>query len=215
MRYTSRGRSLQLFALAGPLAHIWILGGSVAFGALRAGYDASHAISELGAQGSQNAAVWNVVGFGGAAVLYALYAVALVAAFGRGWLYRLTLVQVVAIAGGGVFSCDPGCPPAMTSWQGSVHTVVGLTYFAVTCVLPLVAWRVFRTRGEWRSLGPISLVAGIVLVGLFLVGPFLFGAELVGFWQRMTLVLVGAWTAVVALRLSRLQRDNVPIPVPV
>lgn len=214
MLFTSRGRSVPFFALAGLLAIIWILAGSVVFGALRAGYDASHAISELGAQGSQNAAVWNVVGFGGTAVLYALYAVAIAAEFGRGWLYRLTLVQVVAIAGGGLFSCDPGCPPAMTSWQGWGHTVAGLSYFAVTCVLPLVAWRVFRSRGEWGSLAPISLVAGIVLVGLFLVGPFLFGAELVGFWQRITLVLVGAWTAVVALRWSRLQRDNVPTVVP-
>ena len=214
MLFTSRGRSVPFFALAGLLAIIWILAGSVVFGALRAGYDASHAISELGAQGSGNAAVWNVVGFGGTAVLYALYAVAIAAEFGRGWLYRLTLAQVVAIAGSGLFSCDPGCPPAMTSWQGWGHTVAGLSYFAVTCVLPLVAWRVFRSRGEWRSLAPISLVAGIVLVGLFLVGPFLFGAELVGFWQRITLVMVGGWTAVVALRLSRLQRDNVPTPVP-
>jgi hypothetical protein len=210
----SRGHSLQLFALAGALALVWILAGSVVFGALRAGYDASHAISELGAQGSPNAAVWNVVGFGGTAVLYALYSVAIAAEFGRGWLYRLTLVQVAAIAGSGLFGCDPGCPAAMTSWQGWGHTVAGLTYFAVTCVLPLVAWRGFRSRGAWRSLAPISLVAGIVLVGLFLVGPFLFGPELVGIWQRTTLVLVAAWTVVVGLRLSWLQRDDVPAVVP-
>ena len=102
----------------------------------------------------------------------------------------------------------------MTSWQGWGHTVAGLTYFAVTCVLPLVAWRAFR-GSEWRWLAPISLVAGIVLVGLFLVGPFVFGRELVGVWQRTTLVLVGAWAAVVALRLSRLQRESVPAAVPV
>lgn len=214
MRYNPRGRSLQLFALAGPLALIWILGGSVAFGALRSGYDASHAISELGAQGSANAAVWNVVGFGGTALLYGLYSIAIAAEFGRGWLYRLALVQVVAIAASGLFSCDPRCPPAMTSWQGWAHTVAGLAYFGVSCVLPLVAWRVFRSRDEWRSLAPISLVAGIVLVGLFLAGPFAFGPELVGFWQRTTLVLVAAWTAVVALRLFRLHREHVPTVVP-
>lgn len=207
MQFTSRGRSVPAFALAGPLAIVWILAGSVVFGAVRAAYDASQAISELGAQGSQNAVVWNVVGFGGTAVLYALYSVAIAAQFGRGWLYRLTLVQVAAIAGGGLFSCDPGCPAAMTSWQGWVHTVAGLTYFGITCVLPLVAWRVFRSRGEWRSLAPISLVAGVVLVGLFLAGPFVFGPELVGIWQRTTLVLVGAWTAVVALRLWVLLPD--------
>jgi hypothetical protein len=207
MQFTSLGRSVPAFALAGPLAIVWVLAGSVVFGALRAGYDASHAISELGAQGSQNAVLWNVVGFGGTAVLYALYSAAIAAEFGPGWLYRLTLVQVVAIAASGLFGCDPGCPPAMTSWQGWAHTVVGLSYFAVTCVLPLVAWRVFRGNGEWRSLAPISLVAGIVLVGLFLAGPFAFGPELVGIWQRTTLVLVGAWTALISLRLWRLLPD--------
>jgi hypothetical protein len=214
MRFSSRGRSVPVFALAGPLAVIWPLAGSVLFGALRAGYEASHAISELGAQGSQNAAVWNVVGFGATAVLYALYSVAIAAEFGKRWLYRLTLVQVVAIACGGLFSCDPGCPAVMTSWQGWAHSLAGLTYFGITCVLPLFAWRVFRGRGEWRSLAPISFVAGIVLVGLFLVGPFVFGPELVGIWQRTTLVLVGAWTAVVALRLLRLHRENVPTVLP-
>lgn len=214
MQFISRGPSVPLFAAAGTLAVIWPLAGSVVFGALRAGYDASHAISELGAQGSQNAAVWNVVGFGGTGVLYALYSVAIAAEFGHRWLYRLTLVQVVAIVGGGLFSCDPGCPAVMTSWQGWAHSVAGLTYFAVTCVLPLVAWRVFRGRGAWRSLAPISLVAGIVLVGLFLVGPFLFGPERVGIWQRTTLVLVAAWTVVVGLRLSWLHRANVPAVIP-
>src|SRR6266581_1209625 len=121
MQFTSRGRSVPLFALAGPLALIWILVGSVVFGALRAGYDASHAISELGAQGSQYAAVWNVVGFGGAAVFYALYSVAIAAEFGHRWLYRLTLVQGVAIVGSGLFNCDPGCPALMTTSQGWAH----------------------------------------------------------------------------------------------
>jgi hypothetical protein len=202
MGYASRGTSLQLFALAGPLALIWILAGSVVVGALRAGYDASHAISELGAQGTANAAIWNMVGFGGTAVLYGLYSIAIATEFGKGWLYRLTLVQVVAITGSGLFSCDPGCPPAMTSWQGWGHTVAGFTYFAITCVLPLVAWRTFRRRIEWSSTGRVSLAAGLLLVALFLVGP-LFGADKVGVWQRTTLLLVGAWTAVVAVRLWR------------
>lgn len=214
MLFTSRGRSVPLFALAGPLALIWILAGSVVFGAPRAGYDAGHAISELGAQGSANAVVWNVVGFGGTAVLYGLYSVAIAAEFGHRLLYRLTLLQVLAIAGSGLFSCDPGCPVVMTTWQGWAHTVAGLTYFAITCVLPLVAWRAFRQKIEWRSIAPVSLAAGLLLVGLFVVGPVLFGADRVGIWQRTTLVLVAAWTAVVALRLLRLQREDVPTAVP-
>ncbi len=204
-RAVERGsQSPRIFGLAGALQPVWVLGGAVGFGALRAGYDASHAISELGQQGSAYAVIWNVVGFGGSALLYVLSAAAIGAALGRGWLFRLTAVQAATIAASGTFSCDPGCPPVMSSWQGWAHTVFGLTAFAVTCVIPLVAWRTFRRRVEWRSLAPISLAVGVVLVGLFLVGPFLFGPERVGFWQRITLVIAGAWAAVVALRLWRL-----------
>ena len=197
-------RRSALLALAGAVEPVLVLGGSVLFGSWRSGYEVGHAISELGQQGSTNAVAWNVVGFGGAALLYALFAVAIGAGLGRGWLFRVSAVQAVAIAAGGTFSCDPGCPPVMSSWQGWAHTVSGLTYFALTCIVPLVGWRTFRRRTEWRSLAPVSLAAGVVLVGLFLAGPILFGGpELVGYWQRLTLVIAGGWSVAVALRLFR------------
>jgi hypothetical protein len=200
MLFSSRPPS-PLLALAGALAPIWILSGTVVFGALRAGHDASHAISELGEQGSTNAVAWNIIGFGGTALLYAVYSVAIAAVFGRGWLFRLTILQALGAAGSGLFSCDPGCPPVMFTWQGWVHTVTGLTYFAATCVLPVVAWRAFRHSDDLRPFAQASLACGGLLVGLFLVGPFLFGPERVGIWQRATIVLSGTWAAAVALRL--------------
>lgn len=93
----------------------------------------------------------------------------------------------------------------MSSWQGWAHSVVGLMYCAVTCVAPIVAWRAFRQRTEWRSLGLISLAAGVVLPGSFFSGPLLFGPELVGLWERLTLAIAGAWATMVALRLWRLR----------
>ena len=202
----SNARRSSLLALAGAVQPIWFLGGSLLFGSWRSGYDLSHAISELGQQGSSNAVTWNVLGFGGSALLYALFAAAISASLDRGWLFRLTALQAVSIAAGGTFGCDPGCPPMMASWQGWAHTVAGLTYFAVTCIVPIVAWRTFRRRTGWRSLAPASLVAGVVLVGLFVAGPF-FGAHLVGIWQRLTLLVAGAWAAAVALRLHRSLRS--------
>ena len=204
---TSSARRSPLLALAGAVQPIWFLGGSQLFGSWRSGYDVSHAISELGQQGSTNAAAWNVLGFGGSALLYALFAGAISAALDRGWLFRLTALQAVSIAASGLFGCDPGCPPMMSSWQGWAHTVAGLLYFAVTCIVPVVAWRTFRRRAGWRSLAPVSLVAGVVLVGLFLAGPFLFGPELVGIWQRLTLIVAGAWATAAALRLHRSLRS--------
>ena len=197
-------RPSPFLALAGALAPIWILSGAVVFGALRSDYDASHAISELGQQGSTNAVVWNIIGFGGTALLYALYSVAMAAVLGRGWLFRLTVLQALGAAGSGLFSCDPGCPPVMVTWQGWVHTTTGLTYFAATCVLPVLAWDTFRRRADFRPLAQVSLVAGVVLIALFLAGPFVFEPERIGIWQRVTTVLSGAWAAAVALRLGTL-----------
>jgi uncharacterized membrane protein len=195
-------------ALAGVLEPIWFLGLSVVFGGMRPGYELGHAISELGQQGSAYAVVWNVAGFGGAALLYLLYALALGAALGRGWLFRLTAFQALTMAASGTFGCDPGCPPVMSSWQGWAHTVAGLAVFVVTCIIPLVAWRTFLPRAAWRSLALVSLVVGVVLVGLFIAGPIFFGTtDRVGFWQRLTLVTAGAWQAAVALRVWRLTRD--------
>ena len=191
------------FALAGVLEPVWFLGGSIVFGGLRPGYDMGHAISELGQQGSAYAVVWNVAGFGGAALLWLLYAFALGAALGRGWLFRLTAFQALTMAASGTFGCDPGCPLVMSSWQGWTHTAVGLSVFAVTCVIPLVASRTFRPRAEWRSLASVSLIVGVVLVGLFIAGPIVFRADQVGYWQRLTLLIAGAWQAAAALRLWR------------
>jgi hypothetical protein len=203
---TSNARPSSLLALAGAVQPIWLLGGSLLFGSWRAGYDVSHAISELGQQGSSNAVVWNALGFGGSALFYTLFAGAISAALGRGWLFRLTTLQAIFIAASGTFGCDPGCPPMMSSWQGWAHTVAGLLYFAVTCTVPVVAWRTFRRRAEWRSLAPASLVAGVILGGLFFAGPLLFGPEQVGIWQRLTLLVAGAWATAVALRAHRTLR---------
>ena len=184
---------------------MWLLGGSVVFGLLRPGYGLTHAISELGQQGSDNAVAWNVVGFGGVALLYMIYSVPIGAAFGRSWFYWMTIIQALGTAASGLFSCDPGCPPVMVTWQGWGHTVAGLTYFATLTLIPFAAWRTFRSRSNWRGLSRFSMVIGGVLVGLFLVGP-LFGAELVGLWQRTTLLVAGTWQVIVALRLYKALR---------
>lgn len=194
----------RLFALAGALQPVWLLAGAAVVGTLRAGYDATHAISELGEQGSQHAVVWNLAGFGVAALLCGLFALAIRDAVGGGWLFRVLALQAGFLGASGVFGCDPGCPPLMTSWQGWAHTVVGLAYFALTWIAPLAAWRTLRSRHEWRSLARVSLAAGVILIGLFFTGPLLFGPALVGVWQRITIATAGVWTTTVALRLWQL-----------
>lgn len=194
-------RRPRIYALAGVLQPVWFLGGAALYGAMRPGYDATHAISELGEQGAPGAVVWNLLGFGVGALLYLLFAGAVRSALGGGWLFRVVALQAVFLAASGTFGCDPGCPPVMSTWQGWAHTAVGLTYFALTCAAPLVAWRELRTQHEWRSLGRASLAAGIVLIALFFAGPVVFGPGLVGVWQRVTLLAAGAWMSLVSITL--------------
>jgi len=116
-------KRLARFALAGVVLPVWFLGGSLVLGALRPGYaPLRDAISELGEKGAPNALIWNIGGFGVVAVLYALYAVAVRAEFGSGWLFRLGVLQAVFIAASAAFNCDPGCPPvpATTTMAGHI-----------------------------------------------------------------------------------------------
>jgi hypothetical protein len=94
-----------------------------------------------------------------------------------------------------------------------LHTIVGLTYFAITTVLPLVAWRTLRARADWHSFAWPSLAVGVVLVALFLIGPAL-GVDPVGVRQRVVLLMAYAWQIAVAFRLHRLLKrtDDAGVP---
>jgi len=195
---------LARFALAGVVLPVWLLGGSLVFGALRPGYaPLRDAISELGERGAPNALVWNIGGFGIVALLYGLYAIALRAGFGSGWLFRLAVLQAIFIAAGASLDCDPGCPPVPQTTTMLGHMIVGLAYFAITTVLPLVAWQTFRRLPEWRPYARPSLAVGVLLVALFFIGPTL-GQDRVGVWQRVVLVIAYAWQIAVAVHLRAL-----------
>ncbi|HET9649020.1 MAG TPA: DUF998 domain-containing protein [Microlunatus sp.] len=201
--------------LAGAVGGLWFLGFSLILGLARPGYDPSHdAISRLGEQGSAMPILWNVGGFGVMAACYAVYATAIGSEFARGWFFWATVLQAVSIAGSGVFSCDLGCPAASTSTSGQLHEVFGLSYFAVTCLLPLVAGLTFRRVARWRVAAPVSYVIGVVLVALFLVGPFLFGAAHIGLWQRLVLVPALGWQVGISVRLHRVQLKRLAANAP-
>ena len=205
----ARPRSLPTFALAGVLQPVWLVVGSLLFGALRPGYDPIRdSISELGEQAAINAILWNLGGFAGMALLYVAYSAAIRAAFGGGWLFRLVVIQAIALVGSGLFSCDAGCPPVPQSPSMWGHTISGLTYFAITSVIPLVAWRTFRARPDWHSLAPVSAWVGLLLTLLFFMGPVVFGADRVGLWQRVFLVPACAWQIALAFRLHGVLKEE-------
>ncbi|HET7771603.1 MAG TPA: DUF998 domain-containing protein [Chloroflexota bacterium] len=192
-------------ALAGVAVPLWFFGATLVFGALRDGYDPLvDAISELGQEGGRNALAWNVLGFGGTALLHALFAAAAwrsLASDAKGrWVAGLLAFAALALAASGAFRCDPGCPELPGSLLGMLHNVAGLAYFATMTVLPLVAGRLFAARPEWAPLARATLYAGAALVALFLAGPVL-GPARVGAWQRAFLLLSHAWLAALSVRL--------------
>ena len=190
-------------SLAGVLGPVWLVGGSFALGASRPGYDPLRdAISELGERGASTSLLWNAGGFFIVGILFALYAVAVRAEFRFGWLLVLTVLQAGLLASAANLPCDPGCPPVPETSTMLGHIVVGLGFFAITCLLPIVAWATFRSRSGWESYAKPSLAVGVVLVGLFILGPTL-GPDRVGAWQRVTLIVAFSWQIAVALRLYR------------
>jgi len=202
MQTTSRSTASRL-ALAGIAMPIALLGFATLLGLVQPDYDPLRdAISELGAKGSPNQLAWQAGGFAVGAVLELLYALALRTEFGWGWLAGLTLAVAASLAVMTVSPCDAGCPPVPASPTMAMHTVAGLTAFAIFFMLPIAGWRSFRRRSEWAGLARPSLVIGLVLVVGFLAGPVL-GPDRIGAWQRAYLVLYAAWQISVATELYR------------
>ena len=204
----SLARSIRRrLALAGALEAAWILGLSLFLGLLKTGYDPTRdAMSRLGEQGSLPPPIWNVGGFGVAALLYALYAIGIADRFGWRSFALATVLQSVTIAGSAVFNCERGCT--------AVHADFGLAYFAITCLMPFIAAWSFRRRDGWRGMMRGSLIVGALLVALFIAGPFL-GNDRFGLWQRLVLFPALGWQAWVSIRIDRAARTiSRPTPVP-
>lgn len=195
----SLARSIRRrLALAGALEAAWILGLSLLLGLLKTGYDPTRdPISRLGEQGSLPPLLWNVGGFAVAALLCALYAIGIADRFGWKAFALATLAQSVTIGGGAVFSCEHGCTP--------VHNGFGLTYLAITCLVPFIAAWSFRRRDGWRRTMRGSLIVGALLVALFIAALFV-GGDRLGLWQRLVLFPALGWQAWISIRIDRATR---------
>jgi hypothetical membrane protein len=203
----SRVRLLALGGVAGPVLFATLV---VVCGALRPGYSHVHQfISELGATGTPNATLMNVVGFLPAGLLLAGFGVSLARSFPR---RGLTLAAAVCIAvfglghvAAGVYSCDPGCPLEGVSWQARVHDRVSLLAF-LAGIAGVALWaRVFRRLPTWRSLATYSAISSVIALGL-LIG---FGLStqtrvFTGAWQRLFIGTLYLWCVVVGVRVFRL-----------
>ena len=209
---TSSDNILTLLGICGVIAPILFTVLLTLAALLRPGYShVSQFISELGAVGTQNAIVQQtsliVTG-----LLIIAFAVGLNRSIRDGRAAKLGSAFVVVFGagmfGGGVFSCDPGCPTTGGSFTNTMHGVVafsGLIAFILAC---LILWRALKKDSRWRGYQSFSLVIGIIFLGLSLIFTPLLGSgsEWAGAVQRLLIGIVMLWIEIMALRLLRLAR---------
>jgi len=199
-------RFLALGGLAGPILFISLI---ILCGALRPGYShVTQFISELGETGGSHAALMNLLGFIPTGLLLAAFGVSLAYGFPRSSLCLaaaiLLVVYGLGITGAGLYSCDPGCPSQHLSFDGMMHRVVSISAF-LAGILGIALWaRCFRSIAAWRSLSRYSAVSSaMALVFLLLVGATEQSRVFTGVWQRLSMLTMDLWCALVGLRVFR------------
>lgn len=195
-------RAFLLGGVAGPvlLALVVILAGL-----MRPEYShIHHFISELGATGTPNAAIMNYAGFVPAGLLLAGFGLALPGAISRTPLVlgcaALVVLFGLGIATCGIASCDPGCLQEAGSAENVIHNRIAPASFLCLILAAGILGARFRTLRQWRTLAwysaASSLLGALLLVAL---ASTLETRHLTGLWQRLLLVVLFSWCAVVGL----------------
>ena len=208
-------RFLALGGVAGPVLFVSLI---ILCGALRPGYShVTQFISELGETGGSRAPLMNLLGFIPTGLLLAAFGVSLAYRFPWTSLSLAAAILIVAyglgITGAGLYSCDPGCPSQHLSFEGMMHRVVSISAF-LAGILGIALWgRCFRSLATWRSLSRYSAVSSaMALVFLLLVGVTEQSRVLTGVWQRLSMVTMDLWCAIVGLRVFRSGTGGVSTP---
>jgi hypothetical membrane protein len=174
------------------------------------GYDQlKNFISELGATGAPAAGVMNFAGFLPYGVLIVGFALAVhrgMRTEAGGWLGPSALavygLAYIAIA---VSPCDPGCQAATPSLHHRLHFLLGDLIFLTAVLGPFTLYPRMVKDPAWRSLAPATLILpGLAWLTLEASGLGVSGA----LRQRLWLLLLFIWIAMMSLRLLRIG----PIP---
>jgi hypothetical membrane protein len=205
---------MRMLSLGGALGPLVFAAAVLIAAALRPDYShVTHFISELGANGTTNAALMNYAGFVPGGLMLAAFGVALAGALPR---RRLTLAAaaLVTLFGGGVaasgfISCDAGCPQGDGSIENAIHNAIApiafLCLIAATAVLGLC----FRRLPGWRAFSLYSLLTSAFALGfLAALAGSLDTRELTGLWQRLLLAVLFLWCAVVGIQAFRATRRS-------
>ena len=204
---------LALGGIAGPIVFVLV---TLICASLRPGFDhMTQFISELGANGTAYAALMNYAGFVPTGIFFVSFAIALgvtVAPSRLGLLSALLLALFgTGVITAGIMSCDAGCPIRGASTEAVIHDRVSVLSFLAAIVAAGLLGFFARGRAEWGRLWIYCFASSATaLLFLGLMGRSLESGALTGLWQRLLLMVLFSWCAVVGLHVSRLARAGIP-----
>ena len=179
------------------------------FGALRPSYShAANKISELGALGTPNATLWNLIGFIVPGLLLAVAGGTIAVSVGskRSRTHTLArwllVISGLAIAGQGVFAAEMANGVAViTSWHTKGHFIMSLISAIAWIIGALLLVAPMKRNPDWRGWRPIS----IAFVVLAVAGVFTLQGRLPdGLAQRIVDAIYFGWFVSLSLRLVQL-----------
>jgi hypothetical membrane protein len=204
VRRNTRGKSLALAGIAGPLLFVAT---TALCTALQPGYSGiTGLVSELGAHGAAHVALMNYGGFIPLGVLIMVFGAGLVAALPNHRLLTLSAIFIVFFGIGlvlsGLVSCDAGCPrPSLGGSLGNfLHDKIAPMSFM--CLISAVGLLgvYFRAVMRWRFLANYSLATAVLaLLLLVLLATSLESRNLAGVWQRLMLTALFLWCSIIAM----------------
>ena len=202
-------RKLALGGVFGPIIYSIVV---VVAATMRPGYShIQNFISELGATGSDNAALMNYGGFLVGGLLIASFGFSLLKILPseRSMVLVSVLVSLfgIGITASGFVSCDMGCPQGSGTIANIAHNTIAPVAFICLIVASMIFGVRWRGSAELGKLAAYSLATGVVGAGLLVALVLSLEArELTGLWQRLLLLVLFSWCVVIAIKLGTATR---------
>jgi hypothetical membrane protein len=202
-------RFLALGGVAGPVLFVLV---TAASGMWQAEYSHLHQfISELGASGTPHAWLMNYVGFVPTGLLFLGFAVSTRSIGPRTLLSAIATLLLVFFAVGatvaGMAPCDVGCPQGSGSLANMVHDQISPLAFLALILAAALFGFYFRSVEDWRPYWMYSVATSGVSFGLMtMLVLSLESRNFTGLWQRLLLVALFSWCAMIGLRLYLILR---------
>jgi hypothetical membrane protein len=193
------------------VALFWIA--SFIFGALRPSYShVANTISELGAVGTPNSGLWNLIGFGLFGILLAVVGAKIASEVNPNpSIWRMAAMVLMVVAGLAVAG-QGALPAEMIDGVADVNSAATRAHF-VSSLISAAAWivgvlllvRPMSRNPDWRGLHVVSIVLVVLVIAASL---GLRGVLPDGLAQRVGNAIFCCWYIVMSLRLIALERGS-------